>query len=219
MLVYNYDKFTKEYTGYEEAALNPEESKIQGHDVYLIPANATDVKPPKTAEHETVLYNNGWEKVADYRNEYIVNDDMQPFKYDKLGNLPEGYICITEAQAKKIQEDDLYYVISDGKLIKNPDYNEQKAEREAERVSHLKCTKRVFVLMLEQLGLDYFEQIEPLINANRQAKLEWELCVELERSNPLLNVIGAQLGITPQQIDDLFKYANGEITQEEFING
>jgi hypothetical protein len=130
MLVYNYDKFTKEYTGYEEAALNPEETKIQGHDVYLIPANATDVKPPKTAEHETVLYNNGWEKVADYRNEYIVNDDMQPFKYDKLGDLPEGYICITEAQAKKIQEDDLYYVISDGGLIPNPNYEEEKQARE-----------------------------------------------------------------------------------------
>lgn len=96
---------------------------------------------------------------------------------------------------------------------------EEKEEQEAERVSHLKCTKRVFILMLEQLGLDYFEQIEPLINANRQAKLEWELCVELERNNPLLNVIGGQLGITPTQIDNLFKYANGEITEEEFTNG
>lgn len=95
---------------------------------------------------------------------------------------------------------------------------EEKAEQEAERVSHLKCTKRVFILMLEQLGLDYFEQIEPLINANRQAKLEWELCVELERNNPLLNAIGGQLGITPTQIDNLFKYANGEITEEEFTN-
>lgn len=88
---------------------------------------------------------------------------------------------------------------------------EEKAEQEAERISHLKCTKRVLVLILEQLGLDYFEQIEPLINANRQAKLEWELCVELERNNPLLDVIGAELNITPQQIDAVFKYANGEI--------
>ena len=88
---------------------------------------------------------------------------------------------------------------------------EEQAEQEAERISHLKCTKRVLVLILEQLGLDYFEQIEPLINANRQAKLEWELCVELERNNPLLDVIGAELNITPQQIDAVFKYANGEI--------
>lgn len=92
---------------------------------------------------------------------------------------------------------------------------EEKDEIEAERISHLKCTKRVLVLILEQLGLDYFEQIEPLINSNRQAKLEWELCVELERSNPLLNVIGAELGITPKQIDQVFKYANGEVNALE----
>lgn len=102
---------------------------------------------------------------------------------------------------------------------KCPHYtDEEKEQMERERISHLKCTKRVFILMLEQLGLDYFEQIEPLINANRQAKLEWDLCVELERKNPLLNIMGEQLGITPEQIDKLFKYANGEITEGEFLN-
>lgn len=108
-------------------------------------------------------------------------------------------------------------VVQDGVLVPNPNYEKEEEEKEKERISHLKCTKRVFVLMLEQLGLDYFLQIEPKILENRQAKLEWELCVELERSNPLLDSIGAELGITPKQLDDLFKYANGEITQQEFI--
>lgn len=108
------------------------------------------------------------------------------------------------------------YIVEGDILVPNPNYEKEEEEKEKERVSHLKCTKRVFVLMLEQLGLDYFEQIEPMINANRQAKLEWELCVELERSNPLLDSIGGELGITSEQLDNLFKYANGEITQEEF---
>ena len=218
MIIYNYDPITNEYTDYCEASLDPAQSKIEGKDVYLIPAYATTVKPPKAKTNEVVIYDNGWQIKADYRGKYIVNDDMQPYIYDKIGNLPEGYIAITENQANKIQEDDLYYVISDGKLIRNPNYDEQKAAREAERVSHLECTKRVFVLMLEQMGFDYFEQIEPLIKANRQAELEWTLCVELERANPLLDIMGAQLGVTPTQIDNLFKYANGEITQEEFLN-
>ena len=93
----------------------------------------------------------------------------------------------------------------------NPDYEQEKERRERERISHLRCTKRVFVLILEQMGLDYFEQIEPLINSNRQAKLEWELCVELERNNPLLDVIGEELGVSSEQLDNVFKYANGEI--------
>lgn len=218
MLIYNYDPITTEYTGYSEADLDPAESKAQGKDVYLIPAYATDKKPPKAKANEVVIYDNGWQIKADYRGKYIVNNDMDPYIYDKIGNLPEGYITITEAQANKIREDDLYYVISDGKLIKNPDYDEQKAAREAERVANLQCTKRVFVLMLEQLGLDYFEQIKPAINANRDAELQWELCVQLERKNPLLDQLAAGFGITSKQLDDLFKYANGEITQEEFLN-
>jgi hypothetical protein len=107
--------------------------------------------------------------------------------------------------------------ILDGEnAIIDPDYEEKQKQKERERIAHLKCTKRVFVLMLEQLGLDYFEQIEPKINDNRRAKLEWELCVELERSNPLLDEIGGNLGITSEQLDNLFKYANGEITEQEF---
>lgn len=96
---------------------------------------------------------------------------------------------------------------------------EQKEKEEKDRIYKLKCTKRVFILMLEKMGLDYFEQIEPLINNNRQAKLEWELCVELERSNPLLDVLGNELGVTSSQLDKLFQYANGEDVELEVVNG
>lgn len=93
---------------------------------------------------------------------------------------------------------------------------EEKEALEKARIGELKCTKRVLVLLLEQLQYNYFETIQPLIEANRQAKLEWELCVELQRKNPLLDLLGGQLGITPLQIDNLFKFANGEITEQEF---
>ena len=102
-------------------------------------------------------------------------------------------------------------IIENGIVVLNPNYNEILNQREAERISRLKCTKRVFILMLEQLGFDYFEQIVPLIESDRQAKLEWELCVELERSNPLLDILARRIGVSSEQLDDLFKYANGEI--------
>ena len=215
MIIYNYDEITGEYLSYCEADLDPEETAIQGHDVYLIPDFATTVQPPTYGEHQTVIYNNGWQIVDDFRGLYKVNSYMQPEEINEIGSLPEGYAVATPAQVQKILEDDLYYIVSDGELIVNPDYAEQKQAREAERISHLKCTKRVLILILEQFGFDYFEQIEPLINANRQAKLEWELCVELERANPLLDLMGAQLGILPAQIDNIFRYVNGEITTLE----
>jgi hypothetical protein len=90
------------------------------------------------------------------------------------------------------------------------EYKKKKEAEEKEHISHLKCTKRVLALMLQQIGISY-TRLKNLIATNEQAQLEWELCVELERSNPLLDIIGQQLGITPEQLDIMFKYANGEV--------
>ena len=110
-------------------------------------------------------------------------------------------------------------ILVDGELVPNPSYEEEKARREAERISHLRCTKRVLALILEQLGIPY-SQLKSLIDSNSQAQLEWDLCVELERNNPLLNLVGAELGLTPTDIDNIFRYANGEIPtiEREVIN-
>lgn len=101
-------------------------------------------------------------------------------------------------------------IVQNEELILNPNYEQEEAAKEAERVSHLKCTKRVLALMLQQLGISY-SQLKELIATNEQAQLEWDLCIELERSNSLLDIMGAQLGITPEQLDIMFKYANGEV--------
>lgn len=90
------------------------------------------------------------------------------------------------------------------------EYKKKKEEEEKERISHLKCTKRVLALMLQQLGISY-NKLKQLIATNEQAQLEWDLCVELERCNPLLDIMGAQLRLSPEQIDIMFKYANGEV--------
>ena len=106
-------------------------------------------------------------------------------------------------------------ILVDGEPQIDPDYEAKQAEKEAERVAKLTCTKRVFALMLQELGISY-AQLKELIATNEQAQLEWDLCVELERNNPLLDIMASQLGITSAQLDGLFKYANGEITIEDF---
>ena len=99
-------------------------------------------------------------------------------------------------------------IVQDGILVLNPNYEEEEEEKEKEIISHLKCTKRVLALMLQQLGVSY-SQLKELIATNEQAQLEWDLCIELERCNPLLDIMGQQLGLSPEQIDQMFKYANG----------
>jgi hypothetical protein len=95
-------------------------------------------------------------------------------------------------------------------------YTQEELElQEKERISKLTCTKRVFALMLQELGITY-TMLKELIATNEQAQLEWDLCVELERQNPLLDVMAMQLGITSEQLDGLFRYANGEITIDQF---
>lgn len=86
---------------------------------------------------------------------------------------------------------------------------EDKKEDEKERIKSLKVTKRVFALALQEAGITY-TQLKELIATNERAQLEWDLCVELERSNPLLDVMAATLGITPEQLDYIFRKANGE---------
>lgn len=92
--------------------------------------------------------------------------------------------------------------------------DEEKEQEEKERIANLKLTKRVFALMLQELGITY-AMLKELIATNEQAQLEWDLSVQLERGNPLIDIFGEQLGVTKEQIDILFKVANGEATVED----
>lgn len=150
------------------------------------------------------------------------NGERENINIDEYDN----WVIISEMLRYSEIEEDIYddflinpnhYKVEDKEIIFNDNWEAEEEEKEKERISNLQCTKRVFVLMLEELGLDYFEQILPVIEANRQAKLEWDLCVELERKNPLLDQLALQFGVTSEQLDKLFLYANGEIGIEEFI--
>ena len=90
MIFYTYDEKTKEYTGTQNAFIDPLESKKQGKTVYLIPANATDKKPLEIKENQAVIFNGSeWEIIADYRNKtYYIGTEQYEMK--ELGDLPNG---------------------------------------------------------------------------------------------------------------------------------
>ena len=103
------------------------------------------------------------------------------------------------------------YIYANGNITLNPNWQTEQELKEKERIARLSCTKRDFVMMLEQQGIDYFETLEPMINSNRQAKLEWQLCEKLYRFNPLIDQLAGSLGITSEQLDIMFRRANGEV--------
>lgn len=115
-----------------------------------------------------------------------------------------------------VETQDEYVLDGEEYVLKDEAWEEKQAQQERERIAKLTCTKRVFALMLQEVGISYLTMLKPLIESNPQAQLEWELCVELERSNPLLDIMAAQLMITPEHLDLIFRYANGELTEEEF---
>ena len=143
-----------------------------------------------------------------------ITDEYHQQLLDEQG---QGLEIVSDNKTVFTAKPNLYFVNEQGLWEKKTeeDYEAEQELKERERVNKLTCTKRVFALMLQELGITY-SQLKELIASNEQALLEWDLCVELERGNPLLDVMASQLGITSEQLDGLFKYANGEITLEQF---
>lgn len=117
---------------------------------------------------------------------------------------------ISEEVFNAIADDKDLYIWNGMDVVPNPDYEQIVIDREKERIGNLTMTKRVFALGLQEYGITY-NQLKQLIATSEQAQLEWDLCVELQRKNPLLDVMAAQMGITPNQLDVMFRRANGEL--------
>ena len=112
MIFYTYDEKTKELTGTQNAFIDPLETKKQGKNVYLVPANVTDKKPLETKENQAVIFNGSeWEIITDYRGKtYYIGTEKHEMK--ELGELPKGATfdpvepkkTLSELKADKLSE-------------------------------------------------------------------------------------------------------------------
>lgn len=107
-----------------------------------------------------------------------------------------------------------HYIVADNKIVYNENWQEVEAKKERKRINGLTMTKRVLWLQLKEKGVTY-KQLTDLIATNEDAQAEWETCKDLQRDNPLLDIMGAKLGITSGELDTMFKVANGEIIVKE----
>ena len=61
-------------------------------------------------------------------------------------------------------------------------------------------------LQLHKLGL--LDDVEALVTGDRTAQLYWEYALVIERDNEILLMMATSLGMTEEQLDDLFIKAN-----------
>ena len=209
MLVYNYDFLTKEYTGSEEASLDPEETKRQGKNVYLVPANATLKKPPTIQEHQTVLFENDkWKIYEDWRGYYIVNENMEPVQITELGAIPEGYAIITPEQIDLLNEyGHLYFIIVDGKLVVNPNYEEDKRKEEEQGWQLWHMTKYDFYKYVLQPNQITYTVLMQIVNSNEDIAAAWNLCAYVYLGDSMLTEVVKQYipSMTDEALKEIFR--------------
>ena len=82
--------------------------------------------------------------------------------------------------------------------------DEQKTQEEQERIAKLSLTKREVFLGLYQAKGVTPEMIKAQIQ-DPQALIEFEYANDYFRGNPLIDIVGATLGITSEQLDKFFE--------------
>lgn len=96
------------------------------------------------------------------------------------------------------------YIVENNILVRNPNYEAEQEQKERERIAKLSLTKREVFLGLYQAKGVTPDQIKAQIT-DPMALIEFEYANDYFRGNPLINIVGATLGITPEQLDCFFQ--------------
>ena len=118
-------------------------------------------------------------------------------------NLEKRTIMMPNITIEEVSED---YQLVGGEYVTA----EVAVQKEKERIAMLKMTPRDFLLVCTQkLGIEW-AKLKELMDTNAQVAIELQFCNHVYRGNPLLDQLAGQFGVTSEQLDNLFKVANGE---------
>ena len=123
---------------------------------------------------------------------------------------------ITETQNALYALEDNEYLDESGNVQINPDYEEQKAQEEAQRVALLNLTGAdVERAIYKAKGMDFddiiaFLEAQPLAQDGTAPVDIKALKIELKannfyRGNPYIDTVGTLLGFTKEQLDEFFE--------------
>ncbi len=132
MKCYSYNERSKVYSGEVDAQIDPLETRIQGKDVWILPANATLAEPPVVGKRQVAKWNGeSWEVVADWTHCQLYN----PKKKDEISiseigqEKPKGYYPIAQRNETpyfevEVKDDEVYFI--------DRDMNKQELKADAE---------------------------------------------------------------------------------------
>ena len=219
MNIYNYDEKTKEYLSTIIAEADPEETKLKGKFVPLVPANATLIEVPEYKTNEIPVFeNNNWVIKSDYRkNYYKVDVNLNVLEIKDIGEQ-EGFYIVDKTTGDLIKENPNKYKISDNKVVAKSDeeYQAEQEEIEKNRIAMLNLTAAdVERAIYKVKGMD-FDDIVSLVETQPSSEDDKPsidikaLKIELRannfyRGNPYINTVGTLLGFSEKQMDEFFE--------------
>lgn len=127
------------------------------------------------------------------------------YQNEKIKFYTEQPLDPTLYPIDKVEETDLEYVLDGEEYVLNDEaYQEKKTQEEKERIAKLSLTKREVFLGLYQAKGVTPEMIKAQIT-DPAALIEFEYANDYFRGNPLIDIVGATLGITSEQLDKFFE--------------
>ena len=146
-----------------------------------------------------------------YADDCLETDIITQAELDK----DKSQVVVEEYQEEVPQEEEEPIVITKYRLILNPNYEQEEAEKERIRIANLHMTRGdVFRGLLLAKGVtraDMRGLIEAMPEetpkqriAKEYALIDFDEALEFYRGVALIDTVGAQLGITPKQMDRFF---------------
>ena len=133
----------------------------------------------------------------EYENKIVLFDEDKQKLQDTIAFMPQY-------KGLDIQEVPEGYVIYDFELMTIEEKEAKDAQKERERLNLLSMTKREMFLGLYQAKGITPDMLKTQIT-DPQALIEFEYANDYYRGNPLIDVIGAKLGFTTEQLDRFFE--------------
>ena len=135
---------------------------------------------------------------------YIQQDEKIVLFDEDKQKLQNTILFMPQYQGLEIKEVEEGYVIYDFELMTVEEKEAKEAQKERERLNLLSMTKREMFLGLYQAKGITPDMLKAQIT-DPQALIEFEYANDYYRGNPLIDVIGAQLGFTTGQLDKFFE--------------